>query len=185
MLYMEFLSYNYIKDKIDSKFNIPLDEEVKIKIEKYFKSEHNDKIITKNEIASAVRRFITRYLFNYNKKENIDENLDLCSCLQRKFLWNNHIFNEIQDNFYNLLKKYFNNFSFSLKVKHSIEFYDIIGEEEKKLFNEGKKIIASSLSNKEKIITKNNETKTNLINLGIAGGKKSNIKGPKMKKKIK
>ena len=36
-------------------------------ITKYFHSIHEDKILTKNEIASAVRRFIIRYLLNDNE----------------------------------------------------------------------------------------------------------------------
>ena len=139
ILYMEQLCYEYLNEKIDNKFKYPFDKSQKVEITKYFDSIHNDKVITKTEIASAVRRFITRYLLNDNRKENIDPNLKLYISLERKYLWKNKIFAEIGDNFKDLIKKYLGNFSFSLEVKHSIEFYNLIEDGEKAFLKEEKK----------------------------------------------
>ena len=137
---MEDLCYYHLKDNIDIKFKSSLEEQNRI--EEYFDSEHNDKIITKNEIASAVRRYITRFLLNGNKKENIVDppDLELYKCLERQYLWNNKIFSEIKDNFNELLKNYIGKPSFSLKVRHAFEFYNIIGKDDENLLkNERKK----------------------------------------------
>ena len=138
ILYMEHLCYDSLIEKIDIKFNESLDYGQKEEIKNYFNNNHNDSVITKKEISSAVRRFIIRYLLDDNKKENINPNLKLYISLERKFLWNNEIFRKVGDNFNDLIKKYLGNFSFALEVKHSIEFYNLIGEEEKKFISEEK-----------------------------------------------
>jgi len=61
------------------------------------------------------------------KKENIsDPNLSLHISLGRKYLWNNIIFSCIGENFNDLIKQYLGNFSFSLEIKHALQFYNII-----------------------------------------------------------
>ena len=82
ILYMEHLYYDNFKDNMDNNFNYIFDKGQKLEIENYFKS-HNDEIITKKEISSAVRRFITRYLLNDNRKQNIDPNLKLSTYLKK------------------------------------------------------------------------------------------------------
>ena len=114
ILYMEHLYYDNFKDNIDNNFNYTFDKGQKLEIENYFKS-HNDAIITKKEISSAVRRFITRYLLNDNRKQNIDPNLKLSTYLKKKYLWNNKIFDKIGKNFEDLIKNYLDKFSFSLE----------------------------------------------------------------------
>ena len=183
ILYMEHLCYENLKDTIDDKFRFSLDKGQKIEITKYFDSIHEDKIITKNEIATAVRRFIVRFLLNDKRKENIDPNLKLYMCLERKYLWKNKIFSEIGENFKDLIKKYIGNFSFPLEVKHSIEFYNLIGVEEKKFLREEKnKFGESAPKNDGKIIIKN-PPKRRVGNVGLGGKKPPINKGPKMKKK--
>ena len=145
---MEHLCYDSLIEKIDIKFNESLDYGQKEEIKNYFNNNHNDSVITKKEISSAVRRFIIRYLLDDNKKENINPNLKLYISLERKFLWNNEIFRKVGDNFNDLIKKYLGNFSFALEVKHSIEFYNLIGEEEKKFISEEKNKFTSG-KNKE------------------------------------
>ena len=130
ILYMELICFGHLKKKIDNQFKIGLNRGQKEEIINYFEKKHNDLILTKKEISSAVRRFITRYLLNDNKNENIDPNLNLYTCLERKFLWSNEIFSKITDNFNVLIQRYIGNFSFDLEVKHSFEFYNIIGKEE-------------------------------------------------------
>ena len=88
-LFMEHLCYEHLKEKIDTKFKSTLDKGQKKEIIDYFNLKHKDAIITKKEISSAVRRFITRYLLNDDKKENIDPNLSLYICLERKYFWDN------------------------------------------------------------------------------------------------
>ena len=137
-LYMEQICYEHLKDKIDLDFKSTFDKWQKEEIIGYFNSKHKDTIITKKEIASALRRFIIRYLLNKNKKEKINPNLSLYICLERKYLWDNSIFSSIDKNFNDLIKQYLGSYSFDLKVKHSLEFYNIIGDEDKNFIKEEK-----------------------------------------------
>ena len=151
-LYMEHLCYDLLKEKINDKFIAPFNEGEKNEIKEYFNSKHVDAIITKKEIASAIRRFIIRYLLNEEKKENIDPNLSLYVCLERKYLWNNKIFSSIRYNFNDLIKKYLGSFSFDLQARHSLELYNFIGEEEKNFIIEEKELFAEKATKfKEKI----------------------------------
>jgi len=185
ILYLEHICFENLKNKIENQFKVSLDKGQKEEIINYFDKKHNDKIITKKEISSAVRRFITRYLLNVNKNENIDPNLDLYLCLERKFLWSNGIFSEIEDNFNDLIKRYIGNFSFPLKVKHSFEFYNIIGEEEDNFISKEKiKFTRFEQKNPNNILT--NISKITVKTLGLGGykGNKINKKGGiKMKNK--
>ena len=128
IIFMEDLSFNKLKDNIDQKFCQPLEKEDEIKD---FFNNNKDDIISKNEIASAIRRYITRFLIIDNLKDNIDETSSLFINLERKYLWNNKIFDKIDENkFKAIIKKYGDYFSF-LQVKHCVNFYELIGKEEK------------------------------------------------------
>ena len=134
-LYMEHLYFSFsdIKDNLKDEYKTQLNQEQKDKIKKYFTFMHKDEIITKKEIAAAVRRFIMRYLLKDNNKK-IVHNLKLYQCLERKYLWDNRIFSIIEKekkDFNILIKEYIGQFSF-LEVGHCFEFYNIIGEEDKK-----------------------------------------------------
>ena len=166
-LYMEHICYDHLKEKIDKKFTSKLEENNKKEINEYFESKHKDKIITKKEISSAVRRFITRYLLNDSMKENIDPNLNLHICLERKYLWNNKIFSANNINFNDLIKEYLGKFSFKLQARHSLEFYNIIGDEENKIISEDRDKIDGE--------DKKPETKN-----GLKDSKPQNKKVPKL-----
>ena len=186
-LYLEILCYQHLKDKIDIKFNVPLEKGQKEEIVNYFKS-FSDKILTKEEIASAVRKFITRYLLNESKKEKIDPNLKLYICLERRYLWRNQIFAKITEkkDFNDLIKKCLDNFSFSLEAKHCIEFYNIIGEKEAKFISEQKDKYNEKIENIEKkqsniIIKNDNNNNKNVLGVNTGGKKLKKVKGGKMK----
>ena len=179
---MEHICYDHLKDKIDIKFKSTLDKGQKEEIKNFFDLKHNDKIITKKEISSAVRRFIIRYLLNDNKKENIDPNSKLYMCLERKYLWSNRIFTKIKNNFNDLIKQYLGGFSFSLEVRHSLEFYNIIGDEEKKFLIQEKDKFAGKEGKTGENIKIDPPNPLGAKVLGI-GGKKPPHLGGKMKKK--
>ena len=168
ILYMEQLCYEHLIGKIDNKFKESLDTSKKEEIKKYFENNHNDPVITKKAISTAVRRFIIRYLLNDNKKENINQNLKLYMSLERKYLWNNEIFRKVGDNFNDLIKKYLGNFSFALEVKHAVEFYNLIGEEERQFISEEKNKFTGGDNNaKQKLISKGQPKQGNkVLNLG-------------------
>ena len=174
ILYMEHLCYEHLIPKIDNKFKEGLDQSKKEEIKKYFNDKHNDTVITKKVISSAVRRFITRYLLNDNKKENINPNLKLYISLERKYLWNNEIFLKVGNNFNDLIKNYLGNFTFALEVKHSIEFYNIISEEEKQFISEEKNKFAGGENNEQKKMIEKAQPKSGKKVLGM-GAKKNKL----------
>ena len=175
ILYMEYICFDKLKENLDNRFKEPLDKGQKEKIKNYFKNVHNDKNITKCEISSALRRFITRFLLNNNFVQIIEQNQEIYVCLKRKYLWSNKIFDEVFNNFDELLKKYLGSFDFPLEVKHSYELYNIIGEEEKlSLLEEGKKyMLEEKKQNKDNI--KKSEQKVSFMHQ--KRGKKSLLKG--------
>ena len=180
-LFMEHICYEHLVKNIDIKFQSTLDKGQKEKIKAYFNLEHKDQVITKKEIASAVRRFITRYLLNDNIKQNIDANLSLYKCLERKYLWKNKIFAKIGNEFNDLIKKYLGGFQFTLQVRHAKEFYDLIGEEEKAFIKEVKDKFAGKEKETEGNIKKKEEKKPE-PGKGL-GGKPGPKTGAKMKNK--
>ena len=117
ILYMEYISFENLKNNIDIKFKETLDKGQQETIKNYFQNLHKDNIITKSEIATALRRFITRILLNNDYNKNI-QNQEIYECLKRKYLWNNKIFNKDIKNFDELLKQYLDK-DFHLQVKHS------------------------------------------------------------------
>ena len=184
VLYMELICFGHLKNKIDNQFKVSLNKGQKEEIINYFVKKHNDQILTKKEISSAIRRFITRYLLNNNKNENIDPNQNLYLSLERKFLWSNEIFLKIEDNFNDLIKRYIGNFSFPLEVKHSFEFYNIIGEEEDNFILEEKnKFPDLEQSIQTNILTDASKITTKTLGLGVNKGNQN--KGAKLKNKNK
>ena len=180
---MEHICYDRLKDKINPKFKTTFDKGQKEEIEKYFKTKHKDTVINQKEIASAVRRFIIRYLLNDDKKENIDYNLSLYACLERKYLWNNKIFNSTGNNFNDLIKQYLGSFSFALEVRHSFEFYNLIGKEEMNFIKEEKdKFTGKETKRENNIVVQQKETSLNTTGIG---GQKKVDGGPKLKMKNK
>ena len=181
-LYMEQICYEFLKEKINDKFNWKFNEGKKNEIIEYFDKKHNDKIITKKEISSVVRRFIIRYLLNGDKKENIDPNLNLYVCLERKYLWNNKIFSLIGNNFKYLIKKYLDSFSYDLEARHPLEFYNFIRDEEKNFITKENELFAEKVT-KPKDMIKIEEKKILSGTLGLGGikPKKSGKPVPKTK----
>ena len=132
--YIDFLCFNKLKENIDKNFNKDLDDKTKKEIENYFNKEHKDKIITKKEIAVALRKYILKIILDNNRKEK-DYTTLLYKNLYRKDLWNSKIFNVADNNtnFEKKIEKYLSRFS--LKTIDSLAFYNIIGKEELELFN--------------------------------------------------
>ena len=140
-LYMEKLCFGFLIRKDNNKFFqifSELDNKYKKIIDDYFKKNHNDKIITKNEIATALRRFIMRYFSAMKDKYNNNLNdIPIISLLKKPDLWNNEIVNKMRDvnDFQKKIEELIGIFKNEdkipfLKGGHSYEFYKIIGKED-------------------------------------------------------
>ena len=179
---MEHICFEHLCEKLNNKYKDSLDKSKQEEIINYFKEKHKDAIITQKEISTAVRRFITRYLLNDNIEEGNDPNLSLYICLERKYLWNNEIFSSIDDNFNDLIKQYLGSFSFTLEARHSLDFYNLISEEEKNyLKGERDNFTGKDKKTEENLKVKEQNNQKNKI-LGM-GGPKQIKKGGKMKNK--
>ena len=83
--YIELWNYNEIIKNVDNKYKDIIDEETKTKIDEFFKDDVvldnktinssisnqsiniSEKVITKNELAKATRKFISRHLSSKKK----------------------------------------------------------------------------------------------------------------------
>ena len=66
--YIELYSFPRIEVNINWNFKVNIEPEIKTKLENHFKNNPNI-IVTKKELASVVRRFITRFLIGNLKAE--------------------------------------------------------------------------------------------------------------------
>ena len=128
-LYMEKLCFGLLlrEDKISKEFS-EINEEYKKKITDYFKDEYKDEnideIITKNELATLLRKFIIRYL-SAIKNNNLN-NLSLFEFLNTEDLCNNKNLKKFQKK----IEDYIGRNNFILECRHAYEFYKIIGKED-------------------------------------------------------
>ena len=118
-----------MKNKLKDKYKKTLDKKLENDIINYFEKEHLDKVITKKDIAIALRKFILKNLIDEKKEPHITP-ISLHKNLCRKDLWEIKIFITYQnyDDFQGKIKEYINRFS--LKTNDSLGFYNIIGKEE-------------------------------------------------------
>lgn len=127
--YIELLCFDKLKNKLKDKYKKTLDKKLENDIINYFEKEHLDKVITKKDIAIALRKFILKNLIDEKKEPHITP-ISLHKNLCRKDLWEIKIFITYQnyDDFQGKIKEYINRFS--LKTNDSLGFYNIIGKEE-------------------------------------------------------
>ena len=89
--YFELLCFNEFKNNIDPQYKQIISEEKKENIENYFKSKP-DALLTKLEISTAVRRFISRSLVGVREDSEVAENQELFDFLRYKEdCWNREI----------------------------------------------------------------------------------------------
>ena len=126
---MEILCFDKLRKEINDKYKIDFDKTKEEKINNYFEKEHKDKIITKNEIAIALRRFILKIILDEKKEDKISS-ISLYKNLYRKDLWNFKIFEVYKDenDFKQRIKEYLE--KFSLETNDCLAFYNIIGKNE-------------------------------------------------------
>ena len=116
------LSSNLIKE-----YNEDINEEIINKINTKLLNNENNNLPIK-ELASAVRRFISRYLVGKNKKADIEPKSLLLHELKRPDLWNKKIEN-LEELLSDEIKEY------KLTVGQCFKFYELIKEKDEKEIN--------------------------------------------------
>ena len=92
---IELICWEQFKDNLNDQYKMHLSEENKNKIKNYFDSNIlQNNLIKKNDVASAVRRLISRYLSGKRGDTDISEFKILFDYIQRADLWRT----ELQDN---------------------------------------------------------------------------------------
>ena len=126
--FFEHLCWNQIKDNLLDEYKKPL-EEGKIKLIENYYNKNNDinNNIKKIDLASAVRKFISRYLAGKRSQSEIGEDKMLFDYLIRVDLWEINIdVPEFENEFFELSK-------FKITVGEGKDFYDKLGGDNKKL----------------------------------------------------
>ena len=128
--YIEHLCFDTLIENIRIEYKKPIEESVveKIKTNLIDNSQPEDKI-SLNDLAAALRRFISRYLVGNKEVIDVNENIPLDFQLGRIDLWGEKYGN--LDNLIELVSEKIKDFN--LKVCHALEFYNIIGAEDKSL----------------------------------------------------
>ena len=113
------------KENINEQYKENIDDTKKTEIIQFFKNYNNknDKLITKKDLAAALRRLISRYLAGKRGDTDIDEKQKLIQQILRYDLWDIHIIKN-EDTFKNEIY----NLTFDLNVSQAFEFYKILGE---------------------------------------------------------
>ena len=126
--FVEYLCFNDLIESLQNEYRaeIPFKITQKIK-QKLFEQRNPYDKITIGDLASAVRRFISRYLVGKRQDIDIDEKRDLAFELTRNDLWEEKIVK--LEKFDELISIQLN--EFNLKVGQAYSFYQIIAGEDK------------------------------------------------------
>ncbi len=129
--YIEQFCYNQIEDNVDMEYKKEINDELKAQINKYFDDKKNDKniLITKVILASAVRKFISRYLSGKRMDNDIKSDAELLLFIPAKYeLWPKNFFSdESSDKFdeeiYGLMTQV------KISVAQSVMLYHFLGDD--------------------------------------------------------
>ena len=144
--YIELLNYGEILNNVDIKYRDKIDEKQLNDINNYF-IEDDKKLIKKTVLPTVIRKFISRYLCGIREDEEIKPTEDLFEYLRSKSdLWDLNIFNDSRfDEELNYLKSIF-----QIEVRHSVNFYDVLGGDKQIIEEKFEDIINSKKRNKKK-----------------------------------
>ena len=130
--FFEHLCFENLCANLKPEYLLPISKETETKIkQKLIKVKNSKDTISVKELASATRRFISRYLVGKQEFNDVGEKRKLVYELCRKELWEEKIGN--LDNLFELIEEKIK--EFDLIVGQSYEFYNLIGEEDRKAFN--------------------------------------------------
>ena len=124
--YFELLCYPQIIENVNDDYKKEINEEEIGKINNYFneKERNKDNLIKKIDLATSVRKFISRFLSGKRGDNEIKEDENILFFIQNKEeFWSKEIFNNP------LFDKEFEEMigSFDVKVNESLNFYDVLG----------------------------------------------------------
>ena len=150
--YFEYLCWEDIKKYINYDYNFPLDDKIKNEIISYFEKNKNKKnnIVNKNNLSSAIRKFISRYIIGTRQSVEIKSDIELSLYIIKDDLWPKIIIDKEE-----LLKKEINKIlNEKVKIGHIYNLYILLNGDDNQF--EKKEIEKNNIKNTD---TKN----TNII----------------------
>ena len=121
--YIELLCYPQIIENVNDDYKVDIEQDEIDKINTYF-NDNNDSLISKQLIATTVRRLISRFLSGKRGENEIKEDENLLYFLQAKEeFWSKDLFNnpKFDEEFEKMIC------SFTVNVNQAIKFYDVLG----------------------------------------------------------
>ena len=146
--FIEYLSYDIIKGNVVESYKIKLNVNQIEKLNNYFNN-NQPKKITKKNLATTVRKYISRYLSGEKQVDQQNENENLFFILKYKpELWEKKII-ENDEEFSNIIDYLSENIS--IKVNNSIDLYEQLKKDEEEDIAEGIEPIKMENDNDENI----------------------------------
>ena len=165
--FIEYLSYRLILENVLEIYKNKLTEQQKKNIDDFF---NNNKIITRSQFATTIRKYISRYLSGTKQIDYQNENINILDIISLKEeLWDKNIYenkenqdylnqmhdeNDIEDtNFDKMIEKMQK--SFNVEVSNAVDLYEYLGEDIKD-FGEveqlnSNEIIGNNVNNQDNI----------------------------------
>ena len=130
--FFEHLCFNDLAETLQNEYKASIPEDIKNKIiEKLIKNPDKEDKIPIKSLGTATRRLISRYLAGKMQVTDIKEDRPLANDLSREEFWEEKIgkLEKLEDILVDKLK------DFKLTVGQAYEFYNLIGEEDRKTLN--------------------------------------------------
>ena len=120
----EYLCWEQIKENLIDKFKKQINDDKQKLIDNYFKTNN---FFKRTELASSIRKFISRYLIGNRNQSEINEDKMLFDYLNRIDLWERNIKEPNFDKNYLFLSE------LKITVGEAYNFYDILGGDKQSL----------------------------------------------------
>jgi hypothetical protein len=110
--------FDYIREHVSNDYKIELTEGKKNRINNFF-NENGDSVLTKKNLSTAIRQFISRFLM---KEDDFDRTKEITQYIfEYEDIWESEIFDKISD-----MDKY-NFINIDIKISEAVNFYDFLG----------------------------------------------------------
>ena len=149
---IELICWAKIKDNIIEDYNEKITESIKKKFDSFYKIE-NTRYIKKMKLATALRRFMSRYLTGKSSHSEFNKNNSLELYLSKEELWDEFEFTKSFE-FNNELSELFSdeNNNCLILVGHSMDLYNYLGGDETLLNKYFEKMEVNKDEQKKEII---------------------------------
>ena len=148
----EALIWDDIKKNLSLNYNLTIGGEVKIRVLNYFENDKNkEKLISKNNLTSALRKLISRYLAGLRQSTDIRTDQKLNLFLIKSEFWNSNL--EEDDKF---LNEFYEIISDEIIVGSAFNLYNILDGDTLLKKNVIDKIFGNSIDEEEALKSENN-----------------------------